>query len=380
MRIFRFFALLFGIALAIAAPSWAGKPSGKGSDGSSGDGSGDQPPDVGFTYDLIWLTPADGDGATCLDVNNSGVAAGFWERVGGGAFIWDPDLGIIDLNERIQSDTHYFGVARGINDNGCVVGWARLHGTDVRQPFRYYYDPANRSTDFELVDFFGSGGDMRVNNFGDIAFEGNEDQVLVFSQSGSQDPDYEPESYLVPGLSTVWGLNDNNQLLVSASSADAFSNCIRLSRISPDEDLVIRNAYANGLNNRGDIVGEFVQTRTTPSDHFRLDSDGYTILSTASGSPRAVNSFGDVCGFFGKSLSRNKLYWAPYLYHDTYGFIDVETLLPGGGDEQWKLARGYEAAVNNMIFDINDSGVILGRVKTADGRAAPYVLVPVPAQ
>lgn len=336
----------------------AGKPGGKG-----GGGGGTPPPAVDFTYELKWLTPPDAESASLPAINNSNVAVGYWGREGGGAIIWDPTLGIIDLNELIQSETHYFGVARGISDGGMVVGWARLHGTDIRQPFRYYYDPANLSLDFELVDFFGNGGAMRVNNAGDIAFLGNEaDQVLVVPLVGEQ------ETYPVPGVSTIWGLN-SDQILVGARPNNG-QDCIRLSRISPENDLVIPNAYANGLNDYGDIVGEFYGTS---SDHFRYrDSDGCTVLSTAGGNPRGINTPGDICGLFWKSAGRGKSYWAPYMYNDKYGFVDAEALLPGGGDDQWISARGS----NNITHDINDLGVIIGHA-TVNGRYAPYILVPV---
>jgi probable HAF family extracellular repeat protein len=325
--------------------------------------------------DLGTLRTDNGGGGVARGVNNLGQVVGVADTNQGTrrAFLWDPGLGIRDL----QSDGVTLGGSRSdawrINDTGTIVGEANIppSGGD---PFEYSH-----------AFSFGVGAGITDLN-GQVTFLGGQNsRTTAVNASGqscglAQDLQgnwrafrYSLSSGLVD-MGTLGGIqsraNGLNDQFEVAGASDLADGSVRATLWTPSRGIFTfffnrsRVSEAYDVNNAGLVVGSGLVGRNTRA--FTADTVGL-VFRALNGRPgarvtvaHAVNNSGRIVGWSGGvgAPVQRAVMW------ENRRVVDLNTRLPRRSG--WVLLRA---------LDINEEGQIVGEGRF-NGQIRPFLLTP----
>jgi uncharacterized membrane protein len=226
--------------------------------------------------------------------------------------------------------------ANGINDAGKVVGVINLGGT-------HYAGFVAGGGSFQMLSFPGSISTWAagINDSGDIVGDYFE------PDGGLREFLYSGGSYrnIIPfrAVATANGINDRGQIVGSLDQSGFLYDGGALTTLMAPGAL---STSPEGVNNAGVIVGGYLPPGATMSHGFVYSGGAFTTLDfpgSIGTSIAGINNLGQMVGNYSAYDAQNRIQTSGFLYSGgVFTAIDV----PGGG--------------GTYLNGINDSGVIVG--------------------
>ncbi len=261
--------------------------------------------------------------------------------------------------------------ATGINNLGQIVGYYSADGTTLQS----FIDTGGQAS---VLSAPGNDGNAAasINDFGQIVGRSIEASLTpsgydIYTSVGYLGSQGQLTSFSVPNSTGAFpsDLNDRGQIVgyFNGSTGDEaflddrgnFSTIVPpgVGPVQVGNTTIQPEVFANGINNLGQIVGEYYSYTT--SDHGFLDDHGtYTTIDVPGAlftQPRSINDFGVVVGDYVDSAGSHG-----FIYdHGSFTTIDA----PGGA--------------NTNLQSINDFGQIVGNAEVGStGAGFSFLMTP----
>ncbi len=306
-----------------------------------------------------------------LGINNSGqvVATDFTTGEG---YRTEANQPINPATDNLGALSGAYILARSINDNGQIVGYATITGGSNHAFATEANQPINPATD-DLGTLGGTNSDaFGINNSGQVVgYAQNSGGVYdAFRYSNGVMTDLGSFGGPSSVASVATGINNSGQIagysLTSGSAQNAFRT-VPNQPITPADDLGTlggTNSMAYAINDSGQVVGT-AQNSSGVYDAFLYSNGAMIDLGTLAGlnsEAQGINAIGQVVGMV-ETTSFTK---DAFLYSDGI-MTDLNTLIEP--DSGWIL---------EVAESINDSGEISGYGYNSSGQEDAFLLTPVP--
>ncbi|MCS7466896.1 hypothetical protein NZK35_09590 [Stieleria sp. ICT_E10.1] len=391
--------LTLSLSFALTPMAFAQK-GGKGDKGGNG-GKGDSQP----TFTFTWLGTLGGPFTSTSGINESGdvwgsstVPSGVSEPAFASRpfIIWStgPDAGqMVDFQQQLIDEgrigefdwENLVGVYQveigEINNSGGVACIIEEIIDPQSGEYLFYtclYTPASVddqgnvvASSLQYIDISSSRIDRVVLNDAGVVASDSNDNVVDGSTGTYQ---WTPESgrnYLGFWKET-WSINLNGAMCGPYGNwkyipGDGYS------QVFPSD--VGWDSSVREINDFNQIGGTYQRSNTSYKNACRVEADGsinvIKMPKNRASVGWAINNNGDVVG--SGSLNGG---WRPFVYTDNDGVIDVFSRTSNLPQELATLIDGNGISDRIGYFDINDSGVVIGRVLSGPNSAEAFLLAP----